>query len=100
MCMMLGGRAAEDVKFNQITSGAQNDLEKVGDLKKFCMWFLNYEVTKLAYGMVTRYGMNELVGPLSFGYPGQDEKEDAFRKKPYSKKLQAVMDQVLISLFT
>jgi ATP-dependent Zn protease len=32
MCVILGGRAAEDVKFNQITSSAQNDLEKVGVL--------------------------------------------------------------------
>lgn len=51
MCMMLGGRAAENLIFNQITTGAQNDLEKV---------------TKLAYLQIQQYGMCPTLGLLSF----------------------------------
>ncbi|HEY6042247.1 MAG TPA: ATP-dependent zinc metalloprotease FtsH [Anaerolineae bacterium] len=49
---MLGGRAAEEIVFNEITTGASNDLERV---------------TELARAMVTRYGMSELLGPRTFG---------------------------------
>jgi AFG3 family protein len=51
MCMTLGGRAAEEVMLGKISTGAQNDLEKV---------------TKMAYARVAVYGMNEKVGMLSF----------------------------------
>jgi AFG3 family protein len=51
MCMTLGGRVAEDITFGKISTGAQNDLERI---------------TKLAYAMVTIYGMNEKVGNVSF----------------------------------
>lgn len=51
MCMTLGGRVAESLTFNKITTGAQDDLEKV---------------TKIAYAQVQQYGMDEVVGPLSF----------------------------------
>uniref|UniRef100_A0A914YZT0 AAA+ ATPase domain-containing protein n=1 Tax=Panagrolaimus superbus TaxID=310955 RepID=A0A914YZT0_9BILA len=50
MCMTLGGRAAENVYFNRITTGAQNDLEKV---------------TKQAYAQVKNYGMSTVVGPIT-----------------------------------
>lgn len=51
MCMTLGGRVAEEITFNRITTGAQDDLDKV---------------TQMAYGMVTVYGMNDRIGTLSF----------------------------------
>ena len=52
MAFMLGGRAAEEIVFNDITSGASNDLERV---------------TKTARAMVTRMGMSELLGPMVYG---------------------------------
>lgn len=58
MCMALGGRVAESIVFNRITTGAQNDLDKV---------------TKMAYANVKEYGMNETVGLVSF--PEQETKE-------------------------
>ena len=48
MCMMLGGRVAEQLTFGRITTGAADDLQKV---------------TKLAYAQVSTYGMNAKVGP-------------------------------------
>ena len=51
MCMMLGGRVAESLTFNRITTGAQDDLNKV---------------TKLAYALVQQYGMSSTVGLISF----------------------------------
>jgi cell division protease FtsH len=52
MAFMLGGRAAEEIVFNDITSGASNDLERV---------------TKLARSMVTRMGMSDSLGPMVYG---------------------------------
>ncbi|MDX2127914.1 MAG: ATP-dependent zinc metalloprotease FtsH [Chloroherpetonaceae bacterium] len=51
ICGLLGGRVAEEIVFNQISTGAQNDLERVTDI---------------AYSMVALYGMSEKVGYLSF----------------------------------
>ena len=51
MCMTLGGRVAEDIVFGRISTGAQNDLERI---------------TRMAYAMVTLYGMNPKVGNVSF----------------------------------
>ena len=73
MCMALGGRAAESVIFNHVTTGAQDDLKKV---------------TNMAYQQIRSYGMNSTVGPLSF--PG--DSEGSFTK-PYSRKLQATIDE-------
>ena len=56
MCMTLGGRAAEQIFFQRITTGAQDDLQKV---------------TKSAYAQITQYGMNENVGNVSFEQPQQ-----------------------------
>uniref|UniRef100_A0A915M377 AAA+ ATPase domain-containing protein n=1 Tax=Meloidogyne javanica TaxID=6303 RepID=A0A915M377_MELJA len=79
MCMMLGGRVAENVIFGKITTGAQNDLEKV---------------TKQAQAMIKWYGMSELIGPISF-FPGADAdlRSADFTEKPYSKKLGNMIDQ-------
>ena len=51
MCMALGGRVAESLTFNKITTGAQNDLIKV---------------TKMAYAQIQQFGMNENIGLVSF----------------------------------
>ncbi|MCS7085790.1 MAG: ATP-dependent zinc metalloprotease FtsH [Bacteroidia bacterium] len=75
VCTMLAGRAAEDLVFGKISTGAQNDLDRV---------------TKLAYAMVTVYGMNEKVGYISFS----NTDEFAF-SKPYSEALaQEIDDEV------
>ncbi len=52
MAALLGGRAAEQIVFGEITTGASNDLERV---------------TEMARSMVTRYGMSDKLGPLTFG---------------------------------
>jgi len=73
MCMTMGGRAAEDLIFGKISTGAQNDLERI---------------TKLAYAMVTVYGMNDKVGNLSFNDTGG---EYTFGK-PYSDHTADLID--------
>ena len=74
MCMTLGGRAAEELVFGKISTGAQNDLQKV---------------TQLAYAMVTVYGMNEKVGNVSFYDPSA---ENSFTK-PYSDETALLIDE-------
>jgi AFG3 family protein len=74
MCMTLGGRVAEDITFNKISTGAQNDLERI---------------TKLAYAMVTIYGMNDKVGNISFN----DTQGEYQFNKPYSEKTSELIDQ-------
>ena len=75
MCMALGGRAAEEVVFGKISTGAQNDLERV---------------TKMAYGMVTVYGMNEKLGNISY-YDSQQS--DYNFSKPYSEATAQTIDE-------
>jgi cell division protease FtsH len=74
MCMTLGGRAAEDIFFGKISTGAQNDLERI---------------TKMAYSMVTIYGMSEKVGNLSF----YDPQGEYGYQKPYSEKTSELIDE-------
>jgi len=74
MCMTLGGRVAEDLVFGKISTGAQNDLERI---------------TKLAYAMVTIYGMNDKVGNVSFN----DTQGEYQFNKPYSEKTSELIDQ-------
>jgi cell division protease FtsH len=76
MCSALGGRAAEELIFHQISSGAQNDLEKV---------------TKQAYAMVSIFGMSEKVGNVSF-YDSTGQNDFTFTK-PYSEKTAELIDQ-------
>lgn len=83
MCMTLGGRVAESLTFNRITTGAQNDLQKV---------------TKMAYAQIRMYGMNKTVGLLSFDEGVSDEKQSG--RRPYSKKLTALMDDEANKLIT
>ncbi len=73
MCMTLGGRVAEDIVFGKISTGAQNDLQRI---------------TKMAYAMVQIYGMNEKVGNISFHDP---QNEYGFQK-PYSDETANLID--------
>lgn len=79
MCMTLGGRAAEDIVFGKISTGAQNDLERV---------------TRMAYAMVTIYGMNSKVGHVSFN----DSTGEYAYSKPYSEKTAEMIDEEVRNL--
>ncbi len=75
MCMALGGRAAEDVVFGKVSTGALSDLERI---------------TKLAYSMVTMYGLNEKIGNISF----YDSKQSDYSfNKPYSEETAKNIDE-------
>jgi AFG3 family protein len=75
MCLTLGGRAAEEIVFGKITTGALSDLERI---------------TKSAYGMVTIYGMSEKLGNISY----YDSKQsDMTFNKPYSEETAREIDQ-------
>jgi AFG3 family protein len=76
MCVTLGGRVAEDIVFGKISTGAQNDLERI---------------TKLAYSMVTVYGMNEKLGNVSF-YDSKGGDGYNFNK-PYSEETAREIDE-------
>lgn len=73
MVLSMGGRVAEDIVFGKITTGALSDLERI---------------TRLAYGMVKIYGMNEKVGNVSFYDP---HGENQFNK-PYSDTTAELID--------
>ena len=72
MCTALGGRAAEQIVFGEVSTGAQNDLERI---------------TESAYAIVTRYGMNSVVGQVSFRTDGEYN-----FTKPYSEATAKVID--------
>jgi cell division protease FtsH len=74
ICMTLGGRASEELNFGKISTGAQNDLQ---------------QITKIAYSMVTVYGMNDKVGNISFYDP---QVENSFTK-PYSEETSRIIDE-------
>jgi AFG3 family protein len=74
ICMTLGGRAAEEIFFGKISTGAANDLQ---------------QITKIAYSMVTAYGMNSKVGNVSFYDPTQ---ENTFTK-PFSEETGKIIDE-------
>merc|ERR1719343_432794 len=82
MCMTLGGRAAEQIFFNRITTGAQDDLQKV---------------TKSAYSQITKYGMNEKAGNVSFEQPQQGE---MVFDKPYSENTAQLIDEEAKKMIT
>jgi len=73
MCMTMGGRVAEDIVFGKISTGAQNDLERI---------------TKLSYAMITIYGMNSTIGNVSF----HDPQNEYNFNKPYSEKTSELID--------
>ncbi|WP_268122092.1 ATP-dependent zinc metalloprotease FtsH [Roseivirga pacifica] len=75
MCMTLGGRAAEEIIFGKISTGALSDLERV---------------TKVAYSIVTVYGMNDKIGNISF----YDSKQSEYSySKPYSEATAKTIDE-------
>ncbi|HLP37359.1 ATP-dependent zinc metalloprotease FtsH [Lacibacter sp.] len=73
ICMTLGGRASEDIFFGKISTGASNDLQ---------------QITRIAYSMITVYGMNDKLGNISYYDPNQ---EQTFTK-PYSEKTAEMID--------
>ncbi len=75
ICSALGGRAAEEIIFGRISTGALSDLEKI---------------TKQAYAMVTYFGLNKKIGNISF-YDSSGNSEYAFTK-PYSEKTAEIID--------
>jgi cell division protease FtsH len=74
MCATLGGRAAEEIMFGKISTGALSDLEKV---------------TKQAYAMVSVYGLNERVGNRSY----YDSRGENSFTKPYSEETARIIDE-------
>ena len=81
MCATLGGRAAEQVVFNNISTGALSDLEKV---------------TKRAQAMVTIYGLNDKIGNISY-YDSSGQSEYNFGK-PYSEHTAKTIDEEISKL--
>jgi ATP-dependent metalloprotease FtsH len=75
MCMTLGGRAAEQIIFGKISTGALSDLERI---------------TKMAYSIVSVYGMNDKIGNVSY----YDSKQNDFAySKPYSENTAKIIDE-------
>lgn len=76
MCAALGGRAAEEIIFGKVSTGALSDLEKV---------------TKQAYAMITMYGLNERIGNISY-YDSSGQSEYMLHK-PYSEETAKIIDE-------
>jgi AFG3 family protein len=74
MCMTMGGRAAEKVVFNKISTGAMSDLDTV---------------TKMSYAAIAYYGMNDKVGNISF----YDMSNNSTFSKPYSEATSQMIDE-------
>jgi cell division protease FtsH len=74
ICMTLGGRASEEIFFGKISTGASNDLQ---------------QITRIAYSMITVYGMNDKVGNISYYDPQQ---ENTFTK-PFSEETGKMIDE-------
>ncbi|RZK64953.1 MAG: ATP-dependent zinc metalloprotease FtsH, partial [Pedobacter sp.] len=79
MCSALGGRAAEKLIFNRISTGALSDLEKV---------------TKQAYAMVSMYGLNDKIGNMSY----YDSRGTESFTKPYSEVTARIIDEEVSKL--
>ncbi|MCE1198782.1 MAG: cell division protein FtsH, partial [Marinilabiliales bacterium] len=76
ICATLGGRAAEEIVFSSISSGAQNDLEKV---------------TRTSFAMVSYFGMSDKIGKVSY-YDSTGQSDYSFMK-PYSEKTAELIDE-------
>ncbi len=74
ICMTLGGRASEEIFFGKISTGASNDLQ---------------QISKIAYSMVTVYGMNDKLGNISYYDPSQEN----YFTKPYSEETGKLIDE-------
>lgn len=77
LTMALGGRVAEKMVFEQVTTGARDDLQRA---------------TKMAYAMVVDYGMSDRIGPLSYNRSGTNE-EAPLLGDPYSDAMAEVIDE-------
>ncbi len=80
LAVLLGGRVAEEMTFNEITTGAQNDIAKA---------------TEMAQRMVTEFGMSEAIGPLSLRRPEEEVflGRDITRDQRYSNKTSELIDE-------
>ena len=74
VCMTLGGRAAEEIIFGDISTGAQNDLERT---------------TQIAYSMIALYGMNKKIGHFSF----KELQNEYSLKQAYSEDTAKIVDE-------
>ena len=81
MCATMGGRAAEKIIFNKISTGALSDLEKV---------------TRQARAMVSVYGLNDTLGNITF-YDSSGHMENSFTK-PYSEKTAQIIDKEISNI--
>ena len=81
MCAALGGRAAEKIMFDKISTGALSDLEKV---------------TRQARAMVSVYGLNDTLGNITY-YDSSGQMENSFTK-PYSEKTAQVIDKEISNI--
>ena len=83
---LLGGRAAEEVFLDDISTGAQNDMERA---------------TQLVRAMVTEYGMSEKIGPLTLGQKHDEQiflGRDISRQRNYSEEVAAAVDKEISSI--
>jgi cell division protease FtsH len=83
--VMLGGRAAEELIFKEVSTGAHNDIEKA---------------TEAAHKMVTEFGMSEKLGTMTFGKSSQEVfiGKDLMREKNYSEQTAEVIDDEVNSI--
>ncbi len=77
LCSLLGGRVAEEIIFNEISTGAANDLERV---------------TEIATRMVTMYGMSEKIGHMAFTDNADQQFLGGYNLKPYSEDTARLID--------
>lgn len=91
LAVLLGGRVAEDIIFKDVTTGAQNDLERA---------------TKLARQMVTEYGMSDTIGPITLGrkehqiFLGRDISEQRDYSEEIANKIDKEVKKIIESAYT
>ena len=91
LAVLLGGRVAEDLIFKDVTTGAQNDLERA---------------TKLARQMVTEYGMSETIGPITLGrkeheiFLGRDISEQRDYSEEVANKIDKEVSKIIETAYT
>jgi len=78
MCLYFGGRVAESLVFNRITTQSEQDLKKI---------------TNLAYAQIESFGMNETIGNMSFPTQKEEKQSGGIGKRTYSRKLRNIIDQ-------